>query len=106
MKKKFQRIAMVSALSLLISVPCNTMTTQAAVINNEKATHVVQSVSKFFTDKKDDLKRRVASLIGVDVGDVKDVTVDTDDNVTVTLEDTNINIDIDFNLINININKK
>lgn len=104
MKKRLDTMILVGALACMVALP-NGVTVQAAEAESQSVAATETTKPLLFSEKIDALKIKIAGLLGIDIGDVGDIEVNTNDDVTVNVEGNNINIDIDLNLINININK-
>lgn len=88
----------------MVALP-NGVTVQAAEAESQSVAATQTTKPLSFSEKIDALKIKIAGLLGIDIGDVGDIEVNTNDDVVVNVDGNNINIDIDLNLINININK-
>ena len=103
MKQKLGRMVLVGSLVCMMAMPTG-LTVQAAETETQSVA-ATQTKKTKLSDTIDAWKIKIAGLLGIDIGEVGDVTVDTNDDIDVTVDGNNINIDIDLNLINININK-
>lgn len=108
MKRKLTNMILAGSLAVMMSMPCGALTVSAAevpadaqgiaITNTTQAKHIDWAkLAKKYKDK-------IAQFLGIDIGDIRDIIVTTNDNVKVILKDNNININID--LIKIIINQK